>query len=158
MGTRTLCWEIVAAGQAGITVFLSRSDGSLLPGVNYVSPNASQELQYVAVADFNQDGNLDIAAADSDNSAVQIFTGVGDGTFTLGPSLASGQSEDQPEGIVVADFNHDGFPDIAVANINDGTQDVGVLLNDGTGNFPRRRHLQPVQFLQRRRHRCGRSE
>jgi hypothetical protein len=123
------------SGQAGITVFLSRSDGSLLPGVNYVSPNASQELQYVAVADFNQDGNLDIAAADSDNSAVQIFTGVGDGTFTLGPSMASGQSEDQPEGIVVADFNHDGFPDIAVANINDGTQDVGVLLNDGTGNF-----------------------
>lgn len=123
------------APQAGITVFLSRSDGSLLPGVNYFSANSNQELLYVAVADFNEDGKLDIAAADTDNNLVQIFSGAGDGTFTLGPSLTSGISEDEARGILVSDFNHDGFPDIAVANLNDGTQDVGILLNDGTGNF-----------------------
>jgi hypothetical protein len=123
------------ATNAGITVFLSRADGSLQPGVTYVSASSNQSLQYVAVADFNQDGKLDIAAADSDNNVVQIFNGVGDGTFTLGVSVTSGVSEDQATGIISGDFNHDGFPDIAVANINDGTQDVGVLLNDGTGNF-----------------------
>lgn len=123
------------ASQGGITVFLSRADGSLQPGVNYFSASGSQEFQYVTVADFNKDGKLDIAAADSDNSAVQIFNGVGDGTFTVGVSMASGESEDEPVGIITGDFNHDGFPDIAVTNVNDGTQDVGVLLNDGTGNF-----------------------
>ena len=121
--------------QVGITVFLSRADGSLQPGVNYFSANDDQELQYVTVADFDKDGKLDIAAADSQNSVVQIFNGVGDGTFTVGVSMASGESYDQPVGIITGDFNHDGFPDIAVANVNDGTQDVGVLLNDGTGNF-----------------------
>lgn len=121
--------------KAGITVFLSRADGSLMPGVNYVSANASQELQYVAVGDFNRDGKLDVAAADSDNSAVQIFNGVGDGTFTVGASLDSGLFEDQPTGILVGDFKNNGIPDIAVANINDGTQDVAVLINDGTGTF-----------------------
>ena len=121
--------------QAGITVFLSRADGSLMPGVNYVSANATQELQYVAVGDFNQDGKLDIAAADSDNGAVQIFNGVGDGTFTLGSSLTSGLYEDQPTAILVGDFKNNGIPDIAVANINDGTQDIAVLINDGTGTF-----------------------
>jgi Bacterial Ig-like domain (group 3)/FG-GAP-like repeat len=120
---------------AGITVFLSRADGSLLPGVNYTSASGSQQLQYVTVADFNKDGKLDIAAADSDNGAVQIFNGVGDGTFTVGASLASGAYEDVPTAIISGDFNHDGFPDLAVANINDGTQDVAVMLNDGTGNF-----------------------
>jgi hypothetical protein len=123
------------APQAGVTVFLSRADGSLQPGVNYVSASGNQALQYVTVADFNQDGKLDIAAADSDNSAVQIFNGVGDGTFTVGVSMASGASYDVPTSILSSDFNHDGFPDLAVANYNDGTQDVSVLLNDGTGNF-----------------------
>jgi len=119
----------------GVTVYLSRADGSLMPGVNYTSDSGSQELQYVTVADFNKDGKLDIAAADSDNGVVQIFNGVGDGTFTVGASLTSGLYEDVPTAIISGDFNKDGFPDIAVANINDGTQDIGVLLNDGTGNF-----------------------
>jgi hypothetical protein len=123
------------APQAGITVFLSRADGSLQPGVNYVSGSDNQSLQYVTVADFNKDGKLDIAAADSNNSAVQIFSGVGDGTFTVGASLPSGASEDRPTAIISGDFNHDGFPDLAVANITDGIQDVAILLNDGTGNF-----------------------
>lgn len=120
---------------AGVTVFLSNPDGSLQAGVNYLSAEDSQELQYVAVADFNHDGKLDIAAADSDNNVVQIFYGVGDGTFTVGPSVTSGEYEDSARGIAVADFNHDGFADIAIANVNDGSQDVAILLNDGTGNF-----------------------
>ncbi|HEX8816177.1 MAG TPA: VCBS repeat-containing protein, partial [Terriglobales bacterium] len=67
---------------ADITVFLSNPDGTLQPGVNYSSNSATADLQYVAVADFNGDGILDIAATDSTNGGVQIFTGNGDGTFT----------------------------------------------------------------------------
>jgi len=120
----------------GVTVFLSRPDGSLQPGVNYANSSFSNsQLNYVAVADFNKDGKPDIAAIDVNNYQVQIFTNNGDGTFTVGSTYASDSQGGYPEAIITGDFNKDGFPDIAIANNNDGGQDVAVLLNDGTGNF-----------------------
>jgi hypothetical protein len=120
----------------GVTVFLSRRDGSMQAGVNYGSGG---NLYYVAVADFNGDGKLDIAAADESNGVVQIFNGVGDGTFSVGSTFATDTSNTQSDGLVAGDFNHDGHPDLAVQNYTG--QNVGVLINDGTGNF-----LAPVNY------------
>lgn len=122
----------------GVTVFLSRSDGSLQPGVNYVNSTNIQDLRYVAVADFNGDGILDIAASDYYNGVVQIFTGngsngIGDGTFSVGGTFATDVTSSNPQELVAGDFNGDGHPDIAVTN--ESGNNVGVLLNDGTGNF-----------------------
>jgi hypothetical protein len=115
----------------GITVFLSRPDGSLQPGVNYGSPAS---LSYVAVADFNGDGKLDIAAIDSSAGVVQVFTGDGSGNFTIGPSFNTDLiNTPGPLNLVVGDFNGDGHPDLAIVNVNG--DDVAILLNDGTGNF-----------------------
>jgi Bacterial Ig-like domain (group 3)/FG-GAP-like repeat len=126
----------------GVTVFLSRPDGSLQPGVNYANSSFSNsQLNYVAVADFNKDGKPDIAAIDVDNQQVQIFTNNGDGTFTVGSTYASDSQGGYPEAIVTGDFNKDGFQDIAIANNNNGGQDVAILLNDGTGNF-----LAPIPY------------
>lgn len=52
-------------------------------------------------------------------------------TFLQGATLSSGIAH--PEGVVVADFNGDGKPDIAVSNFDTNT--VAVFLNDGSGNF-----------------------
>src|SRR3984885_9478426 len=120
----------------GVTVFLSRRDGSMQAGVNY---GGGGNLYYVAVADFNGDGKLDIAAADESNGVVQIFNGVGDGTFSVGSTFATDTSNTQSDGLVAGDFNHDGHPDLAVQNYTG--QNVGVLINDGTGNF-----LAPVNY------------
>jgi len=115
----------------GITVFLGRADGSLHPGVNYGSGG---RLESVVVADFNGDGHPDIAAADSNLGTVSIFTGVGDGTFTLGSTTyPTDTSEASPKGIVAGDFTHDGHIDLAV--FNRASNDVGVLLGDGSGHF-----------------------
>ncbi len=113
----------------GITVFLSRPDGSMQPGINYGAGN----LEYVAVADFNGDKKLDIAATNNSTGMVQIFTGNGDGTFAVGPTVATDVANYNSQGLVAGDFNKDGFPDLAVINYNDGN--VGILLNDKTGNF-----------------------
>ena len=115
----------------GITVFLSRPDGSMQPGVNYGSPAS---LSYIAVADFNGDEKLDVAAIDSKAGVVQIFTGDGSGNFTIGPSFNTDVINiPSPQNLVVGDFNGDGHPDLAIVNV--GGDDVAILLNDGTGNF-----------------------
>ena len=115
----------------GITVFLSRPDGSLQPGVNYGTSNS---LGFVAVADFNGDGKLDIAATDYNGGVVQLFNGDGAGNFTVGSVFNTDLASNAPYGIVVGDFNKDGHPDLAIANYNG--LDVAILLNDGSGNFP----------------------
>ena len=71
----------------GVTgVFLP--DGSLQTGVNYVNPLVSNsDLRYVAVADVNKDGKLDIVVEDDSRVMFKIFVGVGDGTFTVGSIL-----------------------------------------------------------------------
>jgi hypothetical protein len=129
-------YDYASQSTTGITVFLSRPDGSLQPAVNYGSGGY---LNYVAVADFNQDGKLDIAATNASTGVVQIFNGVGDGTFTVGSTFATDTSATYPQGLVAGDFNHDGYPDLAVQNGNG--QNVGILINDGTGNF-----MPPVTY------------
>jgi hypothetical protein len=52
-------------------------------------------------------------------------------SYFLSATIPSGGTH--PEGVVVADFNGDGKPDLAVSNIDTNT--VAVFLNDGTGNF-----------------------
>jgi hypothetical protein len=124
---------------AGITVFLSNSDGTLQLGVNYYNAaKTNYSLQYVAVADFNGDGKLDIAVTDNFNSVVQIFTGNGNGTFTAGATYATDVATGAgPLGLIVGDFNGDGKPDLAVIN-NHGTTsaNVGILLNTGSAFSP----------------------
>jgi len=123
----------------GISVFLSQGDGTLKPGVNYGSGG---DLGFVAVADFNQDQKLDIAAVDNANGLVQLFTGNGDGTFTTGASLNTGDTDSRT--VAAADLNGDGFPDLVVAN-NNGAN-FGVFLNDKTGAFPASPTTYPVSF------------
>lgn len=115
----------------GVTVFLSNPDGSLQAGMNF---GTTSNFEYVAVADFNGDGKLDIAATDSNTGLVQIFNGDGTGNFTVGPSFNTDLASNSPTDLVVGDFNKDGHPDLAIANSNGS--DVAILLNDGSGNFP----------------------
>jgi hypothetical protein len=89
-------------------------------------------------ADFKRDGNLDIATGNQDLylGPVTILLGNGNGTFS---SIQSGSITDTVQGLVAADFNTDGKPDIAVAAGNGG---VAVLLGNGDGTF-----MSPVGYL-----------
>jgi hypothetical protein len=115
----------------GVTVFLSNPDGSLQPGMNFGTTSA---FGFVAVADFNGDGNLDIAATDYTTGLVQLFNGDGTGNFTVGTSFNTDLASNEPYGVYVGDFNNDGHPDLAIANYIGS--DIAILLNDGLGNFP----------------------
>lgn len=100
----------------------------------------------VVIADFNGDGHPDLAVANQDGT-ISILFGNGDGTFQAEattcslptciqvPPVVSGTTTTNavPSGIVTADFNGDGFPDLAVTD--SANNRVLVYLGDGKGNF-----------------------
>jgi len=90
----------------------------------------------MATADFNGDGNLDVAVIFLGNNNVSIYFGHPDGTFTGGTDYVVGVG---PDAITVADFNGDGKPDLAVANQNCTNTcvpgSISVLINRGDGTF-----------------------
>ena len=94
----------------------------------------------VVAADFNGDGNLDLAVlgVDSTNEywSYSVFMGNGDGSFqspvTYAQNVLAG-TVFGPNPIVVADFNNDHRPDLAVAVPAD--QSLAILLGNGDGTF-----------------------
>lgn len=113
-----------------VSIFLGNGDGTFqLLGTQ---PTVGIYPLWLAVADLNQDGKLDLVVGNSGNSgpgSVSVLIGNGDGTFqpTTYPPLAASLSA-----LVVADFSGDGIPDIAVSEIGGA---VDVYSNNGDGTF-----------------------
>jgi hypothetical protein len=104
-----------------VSVLLGNGDGTFGSAVSYAS---GQTVNSVAVADFDGDSRLDIAAAHFQGHDISVLLGQGDGTFASPVKFPVGLS---PVGLLAADFNGDGRPDLAVASLQD--RDVSVLLN-----------------------------
>ena len=92
----------------------------------------------VAVADFNGDGQPDLAVADAESNAISIFLGNSNGTFATEVSYNTG-AVSAPISIIAADFNGDSKPDLAV--VNGGSNNVSILLNTGNGTFATDGHI-----------------
>ncbi|PYT68404.1 MAG: hypothetical protein DMG39_21320 [Acidobacteria bacterium] len=88
-------------------------------------------------ADFDGDGKLDLAIANSGDNTVTIMLGNGDGTFSVQPNLGTGNASGSgPNSLIAGDFNNDGKLDLAFANFASGTpSDVSVFLGNGDGTF-----------------------
>lgn len=119
------------SGSNAATILLGGGDGSFTTAAN--SPVATgNDPSFVAVGDFNSDGNLDAAVANYNDGTVTILLGNGDGTFTQAtgsPVRVGGGALS----LAVGDLNGDGIADLAVANVKDNT--VSVLLGNGSGAF-----------------------
>jgi hypothetical protein len=111
------------------TVLLGNGDGSFQAPVLY-----QQDAQAIAsttvIADFNNDGKLDLAVPAG--NSVAVLLGNGDGTFGTPTLFFDGEADS----IVSADFNGDGKLDIAAG----GSSGLAILLGNGNGTF------QPATF------------
>ncbi|HYD48640.1 MAG TPA: VCBS repeat-containing protein [Terriglobales bacterium] len=97
---------------------------------------ASERTTALAVADFNLDGDLDVAAASSMVSTVNIFLGDGHGGLTrVGDATTGGI----PLGIAAGNYDEDNLPDLVLTqNESDA---MWFLRNLGDGSFATARQL-----------------
>ena len=120
---------VACGGSNGFTTYLGRASASLDSRVDVVVGSVGTATDIVA-ADFDRDGRFDIAVSDLVRSAVAIFIGNGNGTFTRRADWSAPRA---PYGLVAADLNGDDLPDIATANR--GSNDVSILLGEGDGSM-----------------------
>ncbi|MGB8260765.1 MAG: FG-GAP-like repeat-containing protein [Terracidiphilus sp.] len=113
----------LAMVDGGLAIFWGDGKGGLGAPVSYPT---SRSYTNVAAADVNRDGRTDLVLNDSNGIAVLLNQG--NRSFAAEQHLVAG-SKLGP--VSLADLNHDGYPDIVVANVLDST--VAVLLNRGTG-------------------------
>jgi hypothetical protein len=78
----------------------------------------------VVIADFNLDGNADIAAASLAGPSA-LFYGKGDGKFEAAVRIKDGMGGGWS--LAAGDFNHDGAPDLAIPF--DATNRIAVMIN-----------------------------
>jgi YD repeat-containing protein len=116
--------------QGYVTILLGNGDGTFAQASGSPITINSEEIESVAVGDFNGDGKPDLAVVTYYYPEVFIFLGNGDGTFTAGNEARVGNG---PVSVAVGDFNQDGIPDLAVVNNHDNT--VSILMGWGNATF-----------------------
>jgi hypothetical protein len=130
--------------RGSVSVFLNNSQASFpTPG----SFAAGLGPDSVAVGDFNGDGLPDFVTANSGTNDLSVWlndsTNAGHNFLPLtdnnGNPISLNTLGVNPKKVVVADFNRDGLPDIAVADFGDFgflQGNVTIFLNTGDRNHP----------------------
>ncbi len=89
----------------------------------------------ICAADFDGDGDVDVAVTNSLSKTFSHFANIGDGTFS---AKVDYETEDSPSGIYVADFNDDGDMDVVVTTTRSMPSPSHLVLyfeNEGHGAF-----------------------
>lgn len=137
--------DVVIARSTGFLVYLGATNGAnnWTPGLSGTypaptTPAGGGTFTTVAMGDINGDGIPDVAltlngsgAPNSITAGVGIYYGSGGGSFGQVPFLASmaGQSGQNlgPQGIVLSDFNQDGFLDVAACSAVASTPSIPAV-------------------------------
>ena len=92
--------------------------------------NIGGGLKHLTTADFNGDGNVDIAYSDITNNTVSLLLGQGNYNFETGASIAVSQF---PSCLIQGDFNNDTIIDLAT--LSSISSVISIRLGDGAGGF-----------------------
>jgi len=124
--------DFVVASNYDKTIFvnLGNGDGTFKARLKFNTEDENA-VYGIAAADFNNDGNADIATAFHDS--LIIYMGNGDGTFQWAATSHEFDLNQSP--IDNYDFDGDGNQDLVVANYSSDNDGVAVLLGQGNGSF-----------------------
>lgn len=133
------------------TVNFGTNDVSVLLGTGNFSPPSlafggavhyavGSHPQYIASGNFHGGGKPpDLIVSNSSEGTVTLLSNDGSSAFSTTSfpiySNLADQTKTFPAGLVVADFNHDLKPDVAVAATINGNGKIIILLGDGSGGF-----------------------
>lgn len=115
---------VVGLDNQSLGILLGKGDGTFASPAYYYNAGSTSAL----IADFNSDGNLDVAApppSGASNPSTGILYGKGDGTFQ---ALTFPASLNNYDAVFTADFNNDGKADFLSATNS-------VALGNGDGTF-----------------------
>ena len=132
-GKLDLC--IAMSDTTRVAVLLGKGDGTFVGAADYDTTISSP--YGIAVADLNHDGKADLVVTAPASGRIAVATGNGDGTFNspaiYAATLSPFGGAPSPVEVALADVNGDGSLDIVFTNSGNGM--LGVLLNDGSGEF-----------------------
>jgi type II secretory pathway component GspD/PulD (secretin)/tetratricopeptide (TPR) repeat protein len=118
-----------------VTVLLGNGDGTF--GLVKTPIAVGNQPSAIATGTFNvkTDSNTGFVVTNFKDNSYSVFNGNGDGTFAQvkGSPFLLPNSVTSPIALTVADFNSDGFSDLAI--VDQGTNQVTLLQGVGDGTF-----------------------
>jgi hypothetical protein len=114
--------DLAVAARNAIVIYAG-TEGTLVRRQSY----AAQDPTALATADFDSDGNLDLAATRAGLAEVAVLRGAGDGTFTAPETFPLGAPASS---LLGTDLNGDDAPDLVAAGAS-----LNILIGRGDGTF-----------------------
>lgn len=120
---------LVATSAAKLLFYKGNGNGTLAAPIESVLPAI---IDGFTLGDLNNDGLPDLVGKNQSSTSIRVLFGNGNGTFGSATSYTVPASAVQ---VAVGDVTGDGKRDVVVAFLTNGSQNLGVLANTGSGGL-----------------------